>query len=264
MDGTTTDASEPDAAPAHGLDGTTIGHRGLMLLGYQRTKQISRRSRLAWEAGDPAPLDAEVRARGAAVFDGAAAEIHAEYLPVRSALTARGRNPASVIDIGCGQAINDAFLYRDFGCAITLVGIEETPAQYHARAGEGSGYDALADSVAFLRANGVPADRLAAINPRREPGRIDGLAADLVASLFSCGFHYPLGDYADLFCTTVAQGGFVLLDLRRRYLKRPDAALERPIAAADGWQETVLRMEKSDASCSAADPRPVAAACTRR
>ncbi|MFN6980040.1 MAG: hypothetical protein ACK4OP_18055, partial [Gemmobacter sp.] len=59
------DVSEPPpAAPQpdrdHGLTMAGITHRGLMLLGYQRTKQISRRSRLAWEAGDPAPLDAEV------------------------------------------------------------------------------------------------------------------------------------------------------------------------------------------------------------
>lgn len=235
-----------DRIAAHGLSGAAISHRGLMLLGYQRTKQISRRARLAWEAGDPAPLDAEIRARGAAVFDGAAAEIHGEYLPVRAALTARGRSPARVIDIGCGQAINDAFLHRDFGSAITLVDIEDTPAQYHAWAAEGSGYAALADAVAFLVANGVPEDRITAINPVREPGRMAGLGADLVTSLFSCGFHYPVGAYGDLFCNTVSSGGLVLLDLRRRYLKRPDAALERLMAAAGGRMESVLKMEKSE------------------
>jgi hypothetical protein len=233
-----------DHRTVHGLTPAGISHRGLMLLGFQRTKQISRRSRLAWEAGDPAPLDAEIRERGAAVFDGAAAEIHAEYVPIRDCLRRLGRHPARVIDIGCGQAINDAFLWRDFAPDIILVDIEETPAQYHHWAAEGSGYAALSDSVAFLVANGVPADRVAAINPLRAPERMERLAADLVTSLFSCGFHYPIGSYADLMGATIAGGGAVILDLRLRYLRRPDPALERLMAA--GRMETIIRLEKSE------------------
>lgn len=234
-----------DGAPPHGLTAEGLSHRGLMLLGYQRTRHISRRARLAWEAGDPGPLDVEVRARGPAIFAGAAAEIHAEYLPLRAALGALGRTPAHVIDIGCGTAINDALLYRDFGARLTLVDIEETPAQYHAWSGAGSGYAALDDAAAFLAANGVPADRITTINPRREPGRLEGLEADLVTSLLSCGFHYPIGDYADLFCATVARGGLVVLDLRRRYRRNPDDALAQLMATA-GRVQTIHATEKSE------------------
>ncbi|MFN6978974.1 MAG: hypothetical protein ACK4OP_12675, partial [Gemmobacter sp.] len=167
-----------------------------------------------------------------------------EYLPLRDCLRRLGRAPARAVDIGCGQAITDAFLWRDFGADLTLVDIEETPDQYHAWAAAGSGYAALADAQAFLIGNGVPAASVTTINPRQPGARIP-TSTDLAMSLFSCGFHYPIAEYAELFCATVEAGGAVVLDLRLRYLRRPDAALARLMALA-GTQEQVFRLEKSE------------------
>lgn len=197
----------------------------MMLMGYQRTKQVSPEARMAWEQGNPAILEAEVLARRDEIFQGALEEVYAEYLPLRAALADMDRAPKSVIDIGCGQALNDALLVQDFNCAVTLVDIEETPSQYHNWNASGSGYASLTEAETFLKANG--AKKVTTINPLKTPAKMKGLKADLVTSLISCGFHYPVGDYLDLFLQTVAEGGLVVLDIRRKYHRNPDAALQR-------------------------------------
>lgn len=207
------------------ISGASISTRAMMLIGYQRTKQVSPAARKAWEEGNPAVLEAEVLARRDEIFQRTLEEVYAEYLPLRAALAEMGRRPESVIDIGCGQALNDALLVKDFGSAVTLIDIEETPSQYHNWNASGSGYASLAEAEAFLRANG--AHDVVAINPLKTPERLADLRADLVTSLISCGFHYPVGEYIDLFLRTVAEGGLVVLDIRNRYFKNPDEALKR-------------------------------------
>lgn len=199
-----------------------ISSRGMMLMGYQRTHSISAASRIAWEAGDSGPLEAEVGERGSEIFHTTLDEVWKEYLPIRAALNAAGRTPTSVIDIGCGQALNDVFLVKDFAPKVTLIDIEETFAQYHSWNGFGSGYASLEDAAAFLRDNG--ATDVTPINPRHDPAAIEGLSADLVTSLISCGFHYPIGDYLEIFLATIEAGGAVILDIRKRYFKAPDEA----------------------------------------
>ncbi len=212
------------------ISGAAISLQAMMLMGFQRTKQISPQARKAWEAGNASVMQAEVAARRDEIFQRTLEEVFAEYTPLRAALAAAGRHPKTVIDIGCGQALNDAFLVKDFGCAVTLVDIEQTPEQYHSWNGTGSGYASLADAVAFLKGNGATA--VTAINPLKTPELLQGLKADLVTSLISCGFHYPIGDYADLMVETVEAGGAVVLDLRRRYHDQPDEALTRLIACS--------------------------------
>lgn len=211
-----------------GISDAAISTRGVMLMGYQRTKHVSPLARKAWEQGNPAPLMAEAALRRAEIFQATLEEVYAEYLPLRSALDGMGRRPQSVIDIGCGQALNDALLVKDFDCTVTLIDIEETSSQYHSWNESGSGYASLAEAEAFLRGNG--AREVTAINPRKTPEALAGLKADLVTSLISCGFHYPIGEYVDLFLRTVAEGGLVMLDIRRRYLRAPDEALKRLLA----------------------------------
>lgn len=222
------------------LDGSTISANGLMLLGYQRTANIRRHSRMAWEAGDREPLAAEVAERGKEIFAGAVAEIWTEYQPLRLYLKQTGRVPQHVIDIGCGQAITDAFFAADFGSRLTLVDIEMTEGQYHLWKDEGSGYGSLADARAMLQANAVASDHITTINPRLSPKAMQDLRGDMVSSFYSCGFHYPIADYADLMLQTVAAGGIVVLDMRRRYLNKPDDALRALMAAS---KQTVVSEE---------------------
>jgi SAM-dependent methyltransferase len=209
-----------------------LSDRAIMLLGFQRTKQISRKARLAWMSGDEQPLKSEVAERRDAIFAGAIAETFPEYLPLRNALRERNTTPATVVDIGCGQGLTDAYLAQDFDPAFILVDIEETEEQYHFWADEGAGYASLEQAVAFLAGNGVAPDRIIAINPRKTPDAISDVKGDLVTSWYSCGFHYPVDDYLDVFLTTLADGGIVALDLRKRYLRKRPPALSRLLDAA--------------------------------
>jgi hypothetical protein len=214
------------------LDDTVISHRGMMLLGYQRTGHVSRKARLAWEAGDPSVMDAEIAENRDAVFRSVAAAIAQEYAPMRTFLSRLANPPRHVVDIGCGAALNNALLRKDFALRATLIDIEETPQQYHFWSTDGAGYASLAEAQMFLLANGFHASEVTTINPTRSPDAVKKVKGDLVTSLFSCGFHYPIGAYIELMMATIAAGGTVLLDVRGRYLTSPDEALDRLLHAA--------------------------------
>ena len=205
------------------LSYASIDDAGCALLGYQRTKQISRKSRKGWEAGDASFLTAEVAERKAEIIEGAFLEIYQEYLPLRAALD--GAKLSKVCDVGCGQGINDVFLYQDFKPAFTLVDIEMTDEQYHLWAAEGSGYASLDSAKALLAENG--AKRVKAINPTKTKWKQTGHKFGLVTSLYSCGFHYPLDAYEDLFLDTLSSGGAVCVDLRRSKINRSSPTLDK-------------------------------------
>ncbi|WP_417806302.1 hypothetical protein [Thioclava sp.] len=195
----------------------------IALIGFQRTSQISRKSRVAWEAGDRSVLIAEAEARRDDIFKGALSEVHDEFMPTRAALTKAKRKPQHVIDIGCGQALNDVLMVKAYDSRITLIDIEETSDQYHLWRDSGSGYASLAAAKAFLEDNG--ARDVQTLNPRLDPNGLADVSGDLVTSLISCGFHYPIGEYLDLMLSTAKSGGAVILDLRLHYRDAPDDAL---------------------------------------
>jgi hypothetical protein len=241
MDGSVVEVGFADISAV--LDGSGISHRGMMLMGYQRTGHVSRKARLAWEAGDPTVMEAEVATRRDQIFAEVTAAIAREHRPVRDYLLRRGLAPRQVVDIGCGAAVSDALLRLDFALKATLIDIEETPEQYHFWNANGAGYASLQEATAFLRKNGFKAGDITAINPRKTPKALAKVSGDLVTSFFSCGFHYPVTEYIDLMRQTMEAGGTVILDLRGRYLASPDAALTRLIEDAD--VEILLEMPKS-------------------
>jgi len=213
------------------LNTASISDTACALLGFQRTKQISRRSRLIWENGDTSALAQEVQDRKSEIVQGAMLEIYQEYIPLKKALS--GQDIKTVCDIGCGQAINDVFLQADFQPAFTLVDIEETEDQYHNWADSGSGYASLESAKNLLLENGVAAASIEMINPRKDQRDVNLETFDLVTSFYSCGFHYPVDEYIELFVNTVKAGGAVCLDIRGRYLTKGSEALSQLSAVAE-------------------------------
>ena len=207
------------------LQYSSIDDTACALLAYQRTKQTSRKSKVAWEKGNKEPLYEEVRSKKAEIIRGAFLEIYQEYLPLLDVL--KSRSIKSVCDIGCGQGINDVFLHKDFQPRLTLVDIEETKDQYHLWAEDGSGYASLDAARALLMENGVDKAMLKTVNPKEAVWKQNGSGFDLVTSLYSCGFHYPVDDYIDLFIDTIDTGGAVCLDLRKKYLQQEGNCLSR-------------------------------------
>ena len=208
-----------------------LSDHDVALIGVQRTKNISALSRKAYMDGDAAPLMQEAATRRDDILNGALVEIACEYHPVKTYLDTQGIKPKSLIDIGCGHALPDLFFQRDFKPRFTLVDIEHTDDQYHGWADSGSGYASLAAAKALLHANGAAKTKVATLNPLKEPGKLPGLSADMVHSFYSCGFHYPVDDYADLMVQTLENGGVICLDLRKRYLRRRPEPLARVLDA---------------------------------
>ncbi|WP_170358479.1 hypothetical protein [Ruegeria arenilitoris] len=159
-------ASERDV-DALGISNDILPDSVIALLGFQRTKQISKQAREAWMAGNRAPLVAEVVERRGAIFNGALLEIFREHIPLRRYLAEREIRPKSIVDIGCGQALPTLFLLRDHSPKLTLVDIEHTDEQYHSWARSGSGYSSLAHARDLLVHNGADPREVETLNPQK-------------------------------------------------------------------------------------------------
>ena len=165
----------------------------------------------AWEAGDNTPMLAQVQRLGTAIAQRAAGVIAAEYAELRPVLMESP--PARVADIGCGYALFDLFLARDYAADLLLIDIETNDRRHFGFQEQGAAYASLAVARALLQGNGVAAGRIVTLNP----GKADVLATgrvDLAVSFLSCGFHYPVDAYIPFFTQCVAPGGRIILDLR--------------------------------------------------
>jgi len=165
----------------------------------------------AWNAGDAAPITAEVARLGDDIARRAAAVIHAEYLALAPLLAEL--QPKRIADIGCGYAMFDLFAARDLAADLLLIDLEANERRHFGFAEAGAAYSSLAVARAFLEQNGIASGRIETLNP----GAADPVSArpvDLAVSFLSCGFHYPVSTYLDYFARAVAPGGAIILDLR--------------------------------------------------
>jgi hypothetical protein len=109
----------------------------------------------------------------------------------------------SIIDIGCGMAGIDVFLKRKFPNArLELLDGDGEQTNY-GFSKVCKPYNSRECTTEFLAANGVKCDRW------HEAYTKEHLKADLVISLLSWGFHYPLGMYK--------VSGFCIADLRKSH-----------------------------------------------
>lgn len=132
-----------------------------------------------------------------------------------------------LLSIGPGLCLFELLIYLDHPCDMYLVDIESSLTHTHRFKKEGSGYSNNAMSRQLLEANAVPAERISFCNPRFEI--LDSTSVDLVLSLYSMGFHYPLSEYAEYIATVLPKGGFMIFDS----LKKKDPR----------WQQDVLGFE---------------------
>ncbi|MEL6183369.1 MAG: methyltransferase domain-containing protein [Myxococcota bacterium] len=128
--------------------------------------------------------------------------------------------PSSVLDIGCGVAGIDALLYahyRDRSPEIHL--LDKTAVEdrvFYQFEAKGAFYNSLEIARTTLESSGVPAERVAT-HEATEDNRIplaDG-SVDLMLSLISWGFHYPVSTYLDEAERVLRPGGRLILDVRR-------------------------------------------------
>ncbi|MBB3993957.1 SAM-dependent methyltransferase [Sulfitobacter undariae] len=177
----------------------------------------------AWAEGDHGPVKEYVEQMGDTLVRRAAAIIWLEYLELKPTLDTL--SPKSVADIGCGYAIFDLFLWQDYPGRILLIDLETTKERHFGFEKEGAAYSNLNVARQFLEANGVTSSDIICINPRTADLTKEA-PVDLAVSFISCGFHYPVETYIDLFKTGVEPDGAVILDVRKRKLEAATLSLQ--------------------------------------
>lgn len=166
----------------------------------------------AWTEGVDAPLLDLARAERDAIMHGVLEIARRQceiFLDATDAL-----QPKRIADIGCGYAFAALVLYHRYGCDLVLIDIEDGAHRHFGFETEGAGYSDLGQARRFLEANGVPPEKILTLNPRHEDLAMAG-QLDLVISQISCGFHYPANTYDSFYRDQLADGGAVVLDIRK-------------------------------------------------
>ncbi len=186
-------------------------------IAIQRTKHLLRLpivgspSYRLWLRGLKWPVLLEAKLRRKSILKGVAIEIENEYRGLNDYLGSR--TIERMVDIGCGNALIDVFFWRDYQPrAIHLVDIEETQVTHHGYQSTGAGYANLRAAKALLVANGTPAELVKLTNPQKS--KLHESDVDLIISIISAGFHYPIEEYAKFALKALKPGGVFIFDAR--------------------------------------------------
>lgn len=143
------------------------------------------------------------------------ADMRAEYARIAGDLPANAR---AILDIGCGVAGIDILLSEHYRNQVDIYLLDKTAIDaqvYYGFEGRGSVYNSLTLSQEILELNGVPAERIhtmEATDDNRLPTAPGGF--DLVLSLISWGFHYPVNTYIRQVYDALRPGGVLIFDIR--------------------------------------------------
>jgi SAM-dependent methyltransferase len=127
---------------------------------------------------------------------------------------------SAVLDIGCGVGGINLFLYDQFGrkADIGFYLLDKTEISYklhYGFRGTGAFYNSLGVSVTVLLDNGIARDNIFLLEAAPD-NRIDiDEKLDLVISLISWGFHFPVATYIDLVYRLLSDDGCLILDIRK-------------------------------------------------
>ena len=154
--------------------------------------------------------------------------IHAAFVDLRAALPSRNMQPVRIVDIGCGLAMYHVFIRHYFHDRSDHVLVDRSTYQIgqrgferHSRRG---GFGSVrqmpfytsaecAREIAF--ANGFDATNWHWVNASAQAVASLGAASvDIVMSLLSWGFHYPVAVYVDAVRSVLKPDGRLIITLR--------------------------------------------------
>jgi SAM-dependent methyltransferase len=149
-------------------------------------------------------------------------ELNEDYGNLQSSLPRRVR---AILDIGCGLAGIDLLLHRHYAghLEVHLLDRDGLSDLYYGFRNEAAFYNSLSMARAFLTLNGVPHDQISTHNVD-QVGFPTGRKFDIVLSLISWGFHYPISTYSEQVRSSLAPGGTVIVDVRRGTAGREELA----------------------------------------
>ena len=138
-----------------------------------------------------------------------------EYSTIKKFLPSRAM---SILDIGCGMAGIDVFLYRHYSTSEPVLSLLDkegfSKRIYYGYHGTGAFYNSLAVAKEFLIANDVPPTKIIASDVDAG-GFPKSNVFDVIISLISWGFHYPVEVYLDEAFDALSDAGVLIIDIRR-------------------------------------------------
>ncbi len=143
------------------------------------------------------------------------ADMNREFLNIKSVLP---KSAKAILDIGCGVAGIDIFLSRHYGNVIDIFLLDKTIVEksiHYNFEKTGSFYNSLGAAGEFLVENNVPRSRIhyAEVTPNNNIPF--NASYDIILSLISWGFHYPISTYLDQAYDRLNEGGVLILDIRK-------------------------------------------------
>ncbi|KIN70658.1 Methyltransferase domain family [Sulfitobacter noctilucae] len=209
------------------LDVSALDESDMINLILQRSEIIRDQHRFnryikSWTKGDDAPMRELIDRMGVETLTRrAAAYIYLEYLQLRPIF--EKKPPKNIADIGCGYAMFDLFLAKEFEPHLFLIDLETNENRHFGFESEGAAYSSLSVTKSFLEDNGVPAAKITTANPEAtDVTKLKNI--DYAFSFISCGYHYPWHTYRNFFLNSVEEDGRIIIDIRARTLG--DAMLE--------------------------------------
>ena len=144
------------------------------------------------------------------------ADIYNEYQSFKNWLPP---SCTTVLDIGCGVAGIDVFLYRHYAAQHPrLYLLDQTRIEknvFYLFNTQGAFYNSLDVARRLLIDNSVPDQHIHLIEANSQNTIAVESKIDLVVSLLSWGFHYPVGTYAQQVHAVLNDAGSIILDVRK-------------------------------------------------
>jgi SAM-dependent methyltransferase len=153
---------------------------------------------------------------GKAIARAYAQDMYREYVQLQPALPPQ---VSRILDIGCGVAGIDVWLYRHYGCRddLQLYLLDKTEIEtkiFYGLKERGAFYNSLAIAKQLLRENDID-ERAIHLLSATPDNQVQTNQVDLVLSLISWGFHYPVSTYIRQVYDALKPGGTLILDVRK-------------------------------------------------
>jgi len=152
--------------------------------------------------------------RAESIFADYFRDMEQEYLSIKEHLP---ECVSRILDIGCGIGGIDVFLHAHYSgqpkvYLLDRSGISDNV--YYGFSEFGAYYNSLDMTCNFLLHNGISSSHIVAVDVESDPFP-SGQSFDLLLSLLSWGYHYPVTTYLDAVHAAMAPGGTLIVDLRR-------------------------------------------------
>lgn len=141
-------------------------------------------------------------------------DMHTEFESLKPYLPKEAK---AILDIGCGVAGLEVFLSEHYNHEVDIYLLDKTAVDrrvYYRFEPRGSFYNDLSIARDILIANGTSASRIHLQEATADNKILFEAQFDVVISLMSWGFHYPVTTYLKAAHEKLKKGGVLLLDVR--------------------------------------------------